>query len=41
VFVTEDDELKKEVESHSPQTVFVDRPDALVLALGRLGKGKE
>jgi hypothetical protein len=38
IFVTKDDALKKEVESHSPQTVFVDQPDALVLALGRLGK---
>ncbi len=37
VFVTEDDQLKREVERQAPQSVFVTRPDALVLGLGTLG----
>ncbi|MFO8064131.1 MAG: trehalose 6-phosphate synthase [Spirochaetota bacterium] len=38
VFVTQDENLKREVEQHAPQSVFVDYPDALVLALGELAK---
>lgn len=38
IFVTTDDELKHRVESAAPQSVFVDSPDVLVLALGALAK---
>ncbi len=37
VFVTEDDQLKREVERQAPQALRVTRPDALVLGLGALG----
>jgi hypothetical protein len=38
VFVTEDEELQNDVRSVAPQSVFVEHPDVLVLALGRLAK---
>ncbi len=38
VFVTQSDELKKQVSELAAQSVFVDHPDALVIALGELGK---
>lgn len=38
VFVTQEDALQREVETHAHQSVFVDSPDALVLALGELAK---
>lgn len=38
VFVTRDDELRRRVEEIAPQSVFVGTPDALVLAVGALGK---
>jgi hypothetical protein len=38
IFVTTDDELKRRVESAAPQSVFVDSPDVLVLALGAPAK---
>ncbi len=38
VFVTEDEDLKREVSRAAPRAVFVTRPDSLVLGLGEVAK---